>query len=55
LQEALIDNTKTPPDEQAAFRIDFPNWLTSLDQRRGRIAEELVCHFPKWLPLFRFK
>lgn len=26
-EERLHDNTVTPPDEQAAFRIDFPNWL----------------------------
>jgi hypothetical protein len=42
LQEALIDNTKTPPDEQAAFRIDFPCWLSSLDQHRRRITEDLM-------------
>ena len=24
LDEALHDNTKSPPDEQCAFRIDFP-------------------------------
>jgi hypothetical protein len=42
LQEALIDNTKTPPDEQATFRIDFPCWLSSLDQHRRRITEDLM-------------
>src|SRR5262249_56372109 len=25
-EERLRDNTQTPPDEQAAFRIDFPAW-----------------------------
>jgi hypothetical protein len=41
-QDALIANTQTPPDEQAAFRIDFPRWLSSLDQHRRRIAEDLL-------------
>jgi hypothetical protein len=42
LMEALIDNTQSPPDEAAAFRIDFPCWLSSLDDRRRRIAEDLM-------------
>jgi len=42
LSEALADNTQTPPDEQAAFRIDFPAWLSSQDDRRRRIAEDLM-------------
>ena len=25
--EALAENTVTPPDEQAAFRLDFASWL----------------------------
>jgi hypothetical protein len=40
--EALRDNTRTPPDEQAAFRIDFPAWLASQGRRRRRVAEELM-------------
>jgi hypothetical protein len=42
LMEALIDNTQTPPDEQAIFRIDFPQWLASQDERRRRIVEVLM-------------
>jgi hypothetical protein len=39
LTDALADNnTVTPPDEQVCFRIDFPNWLTSLGDQRRRIA-----------------
>jgi hypothetical protein len=38
LSEALTDNTRTPPDEQAMFRLDFSNWLATLDRRRRSIA-----------------
>ena len=40
--EALRDNTKSPPDEQAAFRIDFPAWLARLGDRNGRIAWDMA-------------
>jgi hypothetical protein len=40
--EALRDNTRTPPDEQAAFRIDFPAWLAALGERNRRIAEDMA-------------
>jgi hypothetical protein len=40
--EALADNTKSPPDEQAAFRMDFPAWLVTLGDRNRRIAEDLA-------------
>lgn len=40
--EALQDNVQTPPDEQAIFRIDFPAWLASLDERKRRVAEDLM-------------
>jgi hypothetical protein len=42
LTDALLDNTQTPPDEQAAFRIDFPAWLKSLDNRKRRIAQDMA-------------
>jgi hypothetical protein len=42
LTEALTDNTQTPPDEAAAFRIDFPTWLTSWSDRDRRIIEDLA-------------
>src|SRR5262249_29387708 len=40
--DALRDNTGTPPDEQAAFRIDFPAWLRRLGDRNGRIAQDMA-------------
>jgi hypothetical protein len=40
--DALIDNTQTPPDEQAAFRIDFPAWLGTLGDRNRAIALEMM-------------
>src|SRR4051812_26854228 len=43
LEEALKDNTRTPVDDQVAFRLDFPAWLMTYDQRRrdliGAMAE----------------
>jgi hypothetical protein len=40
--EALIDNTVTPPPDQAAFRLDFPRWLESLGQRKRQLARDLM-------------
>ena len=40
--EALIDNTQTPPDEQAAFRIDFPAWIKTHSDRNRRLIEDLM-------------
>ena len=34
--------TRTPPDEQAAFRLDFAAWLASLGDRKRRVAEDLM-------------
>ena len=42
LDEALIDNRQTPPDEQAAFRIDFPAWLSRFDSRRRAILTDMA-------------
>ena len=42
LAEALIDNRQTPPDEQAAFRIDFPAWLSRFDSRRRAILTDMA-------------
>jgi hypothetical protein len=39
--EALRDNTRTPPPEQAAFRIDFPAWLATLTARERRIIRAM--------------
>jgi len=41
-QEALEDNTQSPPDEQVAFRLDFPAWLASLSDQDHRIAEDMA-------------
>jgi hypothetical protein len=41
-EEALADNTRTPPDEQAAFRIDFVAWLRSQSERRRCLIEDLM-------------
>lgn len=41
LQEALFDNTRTPPPDAAAFRIDFPAWLATRTERDRRIIEQL--------------
>ena len=42
LTEALIDNTLTPPDEQAAFRIDFPVWIHTHSQRHRKLLQDLM-------------
>jgi hypothetical protein len=42
LEEALIDNTQTPPDEQAAFRIDFPAWRLTHSERDRRLIDTLM-------------
>jgi hypothetical protein len=42
IEEALQDNTVSPVPDQVAFRCDFPRWLASLDERRHRIAEDLM-------------
>jgi hypothetical protein len=41
-EERLQDNTITPIPEQAAHRIDFPQWLSSLGQRKRAIAEDMA-------------
>jgi len=41
-EERLQDNTRTPPDEQAAFRIDFPSWLSTRTERDRRIIGDMA-------------
>jgi len=41
-EEALADNRRTPPDEQAAFRIDFPAWLATRTDRDRRVIADLA-------------
>lgn len=40
--EALTDNHITPPPDAAAFRIDWPEWLATLDQRRRQLVEHMA-------------
>jgi hypothetical protein len=42
LSEALHDNTQTPPDEQCAFRIDFPAWRATHADRDRRLLDDLM-------------
>ena len=37
-EERLHENRRTPVPEQAAFRIDFPQFMRSLSQRDRRLA-----------------
>jgi DNA-directed RNA polymerase specialized sigma24 family protein len=40
--EALLDNTKSPPDETVGFKLDFMAWLASLTERDRSIIEDLM-------------
>ena len=40
--EAVVEDHRTPVAEQAAFRIDFPDWLGGLSCRHRRAAELLA-------------
>ena len=41
-EERLCDNTQTPVPEQVAFRIDFPQWLTTRTERDRRIIDDMA-------------
>jgi hypothetical protein len=41
-EERLRDNTVTPPPDQAAFRLDYPRWLSGLGERDRQIAEDMA-------------
>ena len=41
MEDRLVDNTVTPPDQQAQFRIDFPRWLRTLSSRERRILRAM--------------
>ena len=43
-QEALADNTRAPVPDQAAFRIDFPAWLTTLGGKARKIVEAMAVN-----------
>src|SRR4051794_39011079 len=40
--EALADHTRTPPDEQCAFRLDFAAWLLAWDDRRRSMIRDMA-------------
>ncbi len=40
--EALADNRITPPPEAAAFRIDFPCWLTTWSERDRHMIQDMA-------------
>jgi hypothetical protein len=42
LQEALIDNTRSPVPEQVHFRLDWPCWLSTRSDRDRRIVNDLM-------------
>src|SRR5262249_872088 len=41
-EERLKDNIMTPVPDQAAFRIDWPAWLQTRDQRDRRMIGDLL-------------
>ena len=43
LEDALADNTVTPVDEQVAFRLDFPQWLSTYSNRDRSIALDMMA------------
>jgi hypothetical protein len=42
LEERLRDNTRTPVDDAAGFRIDFPEWLCRWSDRDRRIIDDMI-------------
>ena len=42
-KEQLVDNSRTPVADQAAFSIDFPEWLATLSARDRRIVDDLAA------------
>jgi hypothetical protein len=42
LDEALHDNTQSPVVEQVCFRLDFPSWRASRNERDQHILDELM-------------
>jgi DNA-directed RNA polymerase specialized sigma24 family protein len=41
-EETLHDNTRSPPDQAAMFRIDFAIWLGTLGDRNRKIVADLL-------------
>ena len=42
LEERLANNTQTPVPDQAAFRIDFPEWLRTLSSRERTMVQAMM-------------
>ena len=42
LEERLANNTQTPVPDQAAFRIDFPEWLRTLSSREKTMVQAMM-------------
>jgi hypothetical protein len=42
MEERLHDNTQTPVDEAAAFRVDFPEWLGQQSERDRQIIAAMI-------------
>jgi hypothetical protein len=40
--EAVVEDYRTPVADQAAFRVDFPEWLGAQSHRNRRVAEALA-------------
>lgn len=53
--EAVVEDHHTPIPDQAAFRIDFPDWLTLQTKRNRQIAEALALGHSTGQVARRFK
>jgi hypothetical protein len=42
MEERLRDNTQSPVADQAAFRVDYPEWLLQLGHRNCEIAKDMA-------------
>ncbi len=42
LDEALVDNTRSPVPEQVHFRLDFPAWQRTLEPKKRRISSAMA-------------
>ena len=43
LADALVDNTRTPVPEQAAFRSDYPRWRAGFGRRDRAVLDSLAA------------
>jgi DNA-directed RNA polymerase specialized sigma subunit len=42
VESGVDDNTQTSPPDQAAFRVDIPEWLSKLTDKKRRIMKDLM-------------